>query len=575
MPEDTTTSNSPINNSNPASSPISTSPADLTEKISESTSIPEQPSTTPGLDKLLLENQRLMSLNKKPPVSTPPILSTVTPSSTSTPVTPPKPSATPSPSIPTKPSVPPIPPTAPKTLQQLVQTPTATTPTPSTSPVKPASVAQAPSIDNSAPRKFSTSVRTMRDDIELLKKGVLSVPTRAPDIAPIAPIAPKPPEQPKPEIKTPIAPPIPTPEIPKPPTVTPTTTPVTVEPPRIIPEPISQPQPTIKIPEAPKPIIPTITPPPSMPEPTIPTIPSIPPAPKPPTPTIPNLSGVTPTLPPSRGGASVGIKPLYLIIIIVLVAVLGIGIYFIATNGGGSDTVTKTPVPTKTVGTTLQPTPNQDSLDLTFNALSLKVKPQDNLANLKALIRSYNAQQGQLVSFVIEDEATSRRLSLLQFFEKFAVPLPQDAFAGSLADASFVYGLNAEAPATTDSAVPTVTLRPFIVAKINNLQSLQQYLQAWEPTIVNSLAGVMSYEPNNLQFNQDFINGTPFKYIPDPKTGLAYTIIGQYLVITSSRDSFRAVTTKIFNLVNSEATPNRVDNINNDFDENNLPEDSF
>lgn len=572
MPEDTTTSNSPVNNSSSTSTPINTSPNDLTEKISESTSIPVQPSTTPGLDKLLLENQRLMSLNKKPPVSTPPIRSTVTPSSTSTPVTPPKPSTTPSPSIPTKPSVPP---TAPKTLQQLVQTPTATTPTPSTSPVKPASLAQPPkppSIGDSAPRKFSTSVRTMRDDIELLKKGVLSVPTRAPDIAPIAP---KPPEQPKPEIETPIVPPLPKPEIPKPPTVTPTTTPVPVEPPRIIPEPISPPQPTTKIPEAPKPIIPTITPSPSMPEPTIPTIPSIPPAPKPPTPTIPNLSGVTPTLPPSRGGASVGIKPLYLIIVIVLVAVLGIGIYFIATNGGGSDTVTKTPVPTKTVGTTLQPTPNQDSLDLTFNALSLKVKPQDNLANLKALIRSYNAQQGQLVSFAIEDEATSKRLSLLEFFEKFSVQLPQDAFAGSLADASFVYGLNAEAPATTGSAVSTVALRPFIVAKINNLQSLQQYLQAWEPTIVNSLAGVMSYEPNSLQFNQDFINGTPFKYIPDPKTGLAYTIIGQYLVITSSRDSFRAVTTKIFNLVNSEATPNRVDNINNEFDEDNLPEDSF
>lgn len=536
-------------------------------------------SKTSSLDKLLLENQKLVQFSKRPSTSpaSPSQLPTSPAVAKPTPQTPPASTAVP-PVMPT--ATPPVVPTAPKTLQQVVQSQNKSTSvglparpvTPgqlqkSETPVVSASpVVQAPKITNQSPqvatelpktpisqdRKFSTSIRTMKDDIELLKKGVLSVPTK-PNLITI-----RPPTQID-EIKTGSI----EPQLPKINPINSQNSPpdIIVKSSTVISRPIdaSQKETINKIPQQPSPILSNINK--TMPEPTIPPLPgatpTIPPiqppsSVSPPTPaippkpasgpTLPNLSG-GPSLPPIRGGSSVGIKPLYIVIVIMLVGVLGIGIYFIATNGGGAKTTT-TPTPFNTV--VASPTPlSLSQLNQSFSALSLKVKPEDTIANLKALLRSYNAQQGQLVAFLVQDATTSQKLSLGAFLSKFGVQLPNDPNINSLNTDDFIYGFYAQQETDPNSQRP-VALRPYIVAKVNNLQSLQQYLQVWESTMVQSLSDILDSSNSIAQFSQDFINGTPFKYIPDANKGIAFTIIDQYLVITSSRDSFRAVTSKVF-----------------------------
>ena len=51
----------------------------------------------------------------------------------------------------------------------------------------------------------------------------------------------------------------------------------------------------------------------------------------------------------------------------------------------------------------------------------------------------------------------------------------------------------------------------------------------------------------NIAFTQDFYNGIPFRYVqlPNKDNGIAYALVNKFLVITSSRDAFRAIVDRL------------------------------
>ena len=430
----------------------------------------------------------------------------------------------------------------------------------------------------------------MKDDIELLKRGVLS-PTASARPTPPTPTnsgqAPLQSTLQSPQVAAPLPPkPVSPPVSPPPVTViNPVSAPVSggvanelpgvaplkaVEPVKIIPPP--QTIETLVQPKPPEPIVSRPTP--IMPTPTIPTIPTAPAA-TPPTatppssigsasiPATPTPSGLkvptipTPSVPPSRGGADVGIKPLYVVIVLVLLLVLGIGIYFIASSGGGGTIATKTPVPTQPA-TSAQPTTVPNAADIVYTPTVLQIKDTDTVANLRALLGAYNVPQGQVFSMAPTRVNESTRLPLRDFLTKFSVALPPEMDSSFINTRDYIYGVVAEQSADTNT--PSPVLRPFFVIKVQNLAQTQSALQIWEPTLLPSLAPILDYSPVAGTFKQEFVNGVPFRYIqsPDAQHGVAYIIIDQYLLIASSRESFRAVSTRLFSLANQSQPGNTI-----------------
>ena len=420
------------------------------------------------------------------------------------------------------------------------------------SPTSPAPVA--PDIQ----RKLSTSVRTMKDDIELLKRGVLSAtpaPQQRPAINTEAKISTPPSVSPPSPIEKPTA--LITPII------APTSTPTPVKqimpatevpiqtreskqtPPNMPIAPESQPTPPIAR-TLPPPFTPTPSAPPSQGIPTSPSLPNIP--------GLQSAGPTMPSVPPSRGGADVGIKPLYLIIVLVLLLVLGIGIYFIATSGGSAST-SKSPAPSQSIASSQSPA-IQTNADSVYRPTVLQIKDTDNIGNLRALLKAYNVPQGQVLAMAPNRIGENSRMILRDFMAQFGVPFPSDLDTSFLNTRDYIYGVTSEQ--ATDPSQSSPVLRPFIVIRLNSLGAAQSSLQTWEPSLLPSLSPILDYTPSNTQFKQEFINGTPFRYTqsPDAQHGVAYIIVDQYLLIASSRESFRTVSDKLFSLANPNGNSN-------------------
>ena len=70
-------------------------------------------------------------------------------------------------------------------------------------------------------------------------------------------------------------------------------------------------------------------------------------------------------------------------------------------------------------------------------------------------------------------------------------------------------------------------------------------MNTWEPRIINDLAKLFNLGKLSpqLSFTSDVYSGVSFRFvrIPNKDSGIAYAIFQNYLVLGSSRDSFRAV----------------------------------
>ncbi len=94
------------------------------------------------------------------------------------------------------------------------------------------------------------------------------------------------------------------------------------------------------------------------------------------------------------------------------------------------------------------------------------------------------------------------------------------------------------------STGPKTESRLAFIQEIKNPTAYVVAMRQWDTTIVTSMASLLGYTKNKNVLVDDTYSGVPFRYvqIPDNTLGLAYaTVVNKYLVIASSKDSFRFI----------------------------------
>ena len=93
----------------------------------------------------------------------------------------------------------------------------------------------------------------------------------------------------------------------------------------------------------------------------------------------------------------------------------------------------------------------------------------------------------------------------------------------------------------------TVISRPLIAFKSDDITEVNNAMLAWETSLVDDMSDIFGYQPSQTILVSDYYNGLNdndlnFKYakLTSRDYGISYVVFDDYLIIASSRDSFRA-----------------------------------
>ncbi len=222
----------------------------------------------------------------------------------------------------------------------------------------------------------------------------------------------------------------------------------------------------------------------------------------------------------------------------VLVIVVGFSYWFFVLRSSTPVVVQESPTPTPTPTETPTPTPSP----LEKLGIAEKVSISSTSVFLSALTTEMNSRQpivGQVKLYDIVDE-NQQKYSFKEFLTKLSIDTSTFNDSGLLDTREWVIGLYGQ-PGTGQGFFA----RPFIVIRQKDNNLATNLMSTWEPRIINDLAKLFSISKlsTKLSFTPDVYSNINFRFvrIPDRDLGVAYAIFQNYLVLGSSRDSFRAV----------------------------------
>lgn len=398
----------------------------------------------------------------------------------------------------------------------------------------------------SKPPELSLSIRTMRDDLERLKRGGTQ-----PAIEIRKAVLPPPKEIPKPI--PPIAPPISKP-IPK----------IETQPPKF---PTAQIQ-TPPVRPAPSPIKP-------------PALPPIPTAPVPKTEEQhyhkERVLSQEEILPPFLGapipkkvkkpteekvqygliarvigsGMTTGI-----VSTIVLAGIAYAVIYFTFLKKDSGPDIIATPTPTN-----ITATPTINELETIFQKVSvvnLELNPneQENLLNLKTFINNQVLAKKEFkrIDISIRTEQGTQILSFIDLLAKLSIPYPIE-LKNEVTNNNITLLYGQEEIFNEQSSIPKKIV--FIV-EIKDIAKVSEILKAWERTIANDFKDIFEFDPTK-QASQNFLDNDRrgvmirYKNFPYPDKSIDYAVFSSitghnYLILSNSRESMYSPTDRISGL---------------------------
>ena len=264
------------------------------------------------------------------------------------------------------------------------------------------------------------------------------------------------------------------------------------------------------------------------------TIPSIPKGPS-----VPKVGGAVPApqIYVPQEGQPGGNRNMLFIGIGVVAVVAGFAYWFFVLRAPAPEVVIETPTPTPIE----IPTPTPPPLDILGVAENIFIPSTSVfLTSLTTAISSKQPVAGQIRLYNIVDE-NQQKYSFKEFLIKLSIDTSTLNDSGGLLDThEWVLGLYGQLGTSQG-----ISARPFIVFTQKDSNLATGLMNTWEPRIINDLAKLFNLGKLSpqLSFTSDVYSGVSFRFvrIPNKDSGIAYAIFQNYLVLGSSRDSFRAV----------------------------------
>ena len=222
----------------------------------------------------------------------------------------------------------------------------------------------------------------------------------------------------------------------------------------------------------------------------------------------------------------------------IVAIVAGFAYWFFVLRQSAPEIVIESPTPTPTAIPT--PTP----LPLEKLGISEKVSIPSTSVFLSSLTTEMNARQpslGQIRLYGIVDE-NQQKYSFKEFLTKLSIDTATLNDSGGLLDTKeWVLGSYGQIGRGQGGNFA----RPFIVITQKDSASATSLMNTWESRIINDLSKLFNLGKLSpqLSFTSDAYSGVSFRFvrIPDRDLGVAYAVFQNYLILGSSRDSFRAV----------------------------------
>ena len=224
-------------------------------------------------------------------------------------------------------------------------------------------------------------------------------------------------------------------------------------------------------------------------------------------------------------------------IIVLALAAGGVYWYFMMSSDDQDLYVSPTPAPVASE----TPAPNLFESEFGTPSMIVVQKGYPNFADLVMSgilnISEPELTLGEFRSFNIVDENNSK-YTFGEFLENLGVSY--DVSSPIVFDTTdWVFGMYNH---TDDKGM--VVSKPFIVLKASDIGQANDAMLKWGVgnSLVNNLAGLFGYQAAEASLESDIYNGLNFKFakVPSRDSGVAYVVFDNYLVIASSRDSFRA-----------------------------------
>ena len=218
--------------------------------------------------------------------------------------------------------------------------------------------------------------------------------------------------------------------------------------------------------------------------------------------------------------------------------VAGFSYWFFVLRAPAPVVVEESPVPTPIQTPTPTPFP--------FEKLGIaeKISIPSTSVFLSSLTTEMSVRQpmaGQIKVYDIVDE-NQQKYSFKEFLTKLSIDTATLNDSGGLLDTKeWVLGSYGQIGTGQGGNFA----RPFIVITQKDSASATSLMNTWESRIINDLSKLFNLGKLSpqLSFTSDAYSGVSFRFvrIPDRDLGVAYAVFQNYLILGSSRDSFRAV----------------------------------
>ncbi len=220
-----------------------------------------------------------------------------------------------------------------------------------------------------------------------------------------------------------------------------------------------------------------------------------------------------------------------------LIILIGAGVYWYVRNQSNQAVYSPTPTPEVTETPILSDLESKFGLASNINILGTE---PDILGSIKAQLQT-NLGLGQFKSYkVLKDQG---QYNLDDFLALFITNPSTLTSSGTLKTTDWtlvMYGHQGQDGMTIS--------RPFIVAKISDPAKVGELMLSWETNtvLIKDMARLFGYDHNlskgKVSLAGDNYRGNSFRFakVNSRDFGLSYAVIDNYLLLASSRDSFRA-----------------------------------
>jgi len=220
---------------------------------------------------------------------------------------------------------------------------------------------------------------------------------------------------------------------------------------------------------------------------------------------------------------------------IVILGIAGAGIYFYLKNN-------QAPEPTPIIQPAAEP-------ELTANIISCEQSKKLKLAGditVFQIIRNEATVQMQQQSFerigILKTSSTgdpTNFLTLSELFQGLGIPVSPYAFAEMKDNYNLLY-FNQESGK-----------RLALIIETNNSQNLKNQMLLWEPTLLDDFKNFYPVQNPGQSASKNFLDDTykgvliRYKNLPSPTLTLNYTILGNFLVISTSKETMYSIIDRV------------------------------